>query len=845
MVKTMKQKYIFLKCMYFLVILFSGTITIGMNLNPSDKDFKQDSSNNYKTNFKDDYKCEKHGCSPLYCPFDKATSEGLGCKVLKQFKVNPMDHTISGLFDSCLYTFKRYKNKFWQERKKAQEVIDNNKEEERKRVSERLEDLKENKSPTFGICLNPSDEDFKQDSSNNYKTNFKDDYKCEKHGCSPLYCPFDKATSEGLGCKVLKQFKVNPMDHTISGLFDSCLYTFKRYKNKFWQERKKAQEVIDNNKEEERKRVRERLENLKEKEKEQEREFSIQPKQQSDNNIFQNNDGRYSIQFDLFMCKEHTCSLLCCPPECNNLKKFNILDTDLKKIRVEGYHGTHSIREYKMLFWDKRKKEQQQIATNQEEIQRKQEEIKKYFATNSILPKKPGKPNSFFMVEGTKDYRKLESYLCVKHKGKTLYCPTNSDGSLNCDGLDVFKFNPWDETQNGLCNHKDLFWKKKAQLHEQFKQNKEEVKKAQNEIKNYFCYDERPIAQLAKLKIQKQAQHKTMTVPDLNKILVGDPVSSDLIIGTDGEPKRKCTVNTYENLRVFNLFPWFKKHIEAMDEYRLPALLALVKDSTCNFTPYEPSRLINHWFSTDDDDKKFSKKKFTNLRTEGLGNNAVKSAYFYLIQLGKDESSKCESITYVDKKGSKNDHDPFPFNLDFNFDIDLLNEDEELDEILKNIELSYIGSLNDLIEFYTKKDGKKYNKGKLIDLYSLALSIDHNFQAMYNLGALYNRNNKKSAAISCYERLESFSPKTIEDAKIQIKPWRQRVKYYKNMTKSTEDTKYKKSCLNQAIKLCKLVSNSGVAIESEKESATKKLNSLTTQKTALVLVQTMKDAISS
>ena len=284
-----------------------------------------------------------------------------------------------------------------------------------------------------------------------------------------------------------------------------------------------------------------------------------------------------------------------------------------------------------------------------------------------------------------------------------------------------------------------------------------------------------------------------------------------------------------------------------MNKYELPAVIAFVKSKVGNnnFTPYELSRIIEYWFSTGDN-KKFSKKKFTNPRMLGLENNRVNSAFFYLINLKKDESSKCESITSVDKKGSKNDHDFSPFNLDID-SLNLLNEDyEKLDEILKNIELSYIGNLDDLIKFHTKKDGEKHNKGKLINIFALSLSIDPNFKAMYDLGVLYERNNKIKASISCYECLGSFSTKTIEDEKIQIKPWRQRIKHYKYWLKTDKvNEKDKKRYLNKAIKLCERVSKSKAVSESERENAIKKLQRLNEKRVASMLVQSITDAVSS
>ena len=128
-------------------------------------------------------------------------------------------------------------------------------------------------------------------------------------------------------------------------------------------------------------------------------------------------------------------------------------------------------------------------------------------------------------------------------------------------------------------------------------------------------------------------------------------------------------------------------------------------------------------------------------------------------------------------------------------------------------------------------------------MFALALSIDHNFKAMYDLGVLYSRSRNKKAAISCYECLDSFSPKTIDEKRIQIKPWRQKIKYYKAQLKTDEVNK--KSYINKAINLCKLVSKSEVATKLEKESATEKLNRLEEKRVALVLVKTMKDAISS
>jgi len=57
--------------------------------------------------------------------------------------------------------------------------------------------------------------------------------------------------------------------------------------------------------------------------------------------------------------------------------------------------------------------------------------------------------------------------------------------------------------------------------------------------------------------------------------------------------------------------------------------------------------------------------------------------------------------------------------------------------------------------------------------------------------------------------------------------------------------KDKKRYLHTSIKLCKLVANSKVASEPEKESAIGKLKRLHEKRVAQVFVKTMKDVISS
>ena len=129
---------------------------------------------------------------------------------------------------------------------------------------------------------------------------------------------------------------------------------------------------------------------------------------------------------------------------------------------------------------------------------------------------------------------------------------------------------------------------------------------------------------------------------------------------------------------------------------------------------------------------------------------------------------------------------------------------------------------------------------------ALALSIDSNCRAMYDLGVLYEHNNNTEAAISCYERLESFSPKTIDDEKIQIAPWWQRIKYYKNQLKADEvNKKDKKRYLHTSIKLCERVSKSKVVSALERESAIKKLQRLNEKRVAQVLINTITAATSN
>jgi len=570
---------------------------------------------------------------------------------------------------------------------------------------------------------------------------------------------------------------------------------------------------------------------------------------------------RYKLLHDKgYFCSKHNCSPLYCPLDpsrpdcygCDGLQQFKIGPTDytIGPYKTNESDTYLTLDKYKEMFFSKREKEQGKI--NRNIVNEKKKDVRR---------RKKLEENKYnnYSIDFERDF------ICTTHKCSPLACPfkASSVDDDYCDGLNLFKLDNKDKLirinaggcSASLYTYKELFWDRRTELQKEILKRKNEIFETQKEIaKSQRTQDLKSQASIQDKtnKTQSHNQNQPMKVNSLNKLLVGDPVTTNNLLESSGEPKKSLSVNAFlpsggEPSFLLRFFPWYKKHLENMDKYGLPAVIVFVKDRVCKntFTPYEPSRLIHYWRSSDNE-QKFSKKKFTNPRTEGLGNNTVKSAYFYLIQLWKDESSKCESITSVDKKGSKNDHDSFPFNLDFNFDIDLLNEDEELDEILKNMELSYIGNLNDLIKFHTKKGGKEYKKGKRINRLALALSIEQNFKAMYDLGVLYNRNSKEREAISCYECLESFSPKTIDEEKIQIKPWRERIKYYKKMLKTDKvNEKNKERYLKQAIKLCKFVSASQVATELEREIATEKRNRLNEKRVVQDFLKTIKDETSN
>ncbi len=447
----------------------------------------------------------------------------------------------------------------------------------------------------------------------------------------------------------------------------------------------------------------------------------------------------------------------------------------------------------------------------------------------------PSKSDIFFKYNnGTGKYKSdfEGDYMCKEHGCSPLYCPPCN---LSDCCLEMFNPSTNDKVYGGrygcrgwhyLWKYKDLFWHKRRMA------QKERKEALQEKLRN-FKAEEKENKQLFKL----LKSFGITTVQSLNGMLAGESVTTSNIIEASGAPKKQWSVKPLisddKPLSLLRLFPWFKKHLKDMHKNGLPAVLAFVRDYVCesSFTLYEASKIINFWLDNDEK-KRLHKVKCINPRIDGLGNKRVRSAFFYLIYLGKDESNKSKnnsnSIAPGDKKIDEENYDPFKFSIDLNA-LNLLNKNYENNKIIikKNMELSYLGNLKDLFKFYNNEGSGDKKKGKLINSFALGLSVDPYFAELLKLGNLYESSSKKvQNAIRCYERLQNYNPKTTHEKKIQIEPWKNIVTYYKNKLKFCGNKELEAQYLDKAIQSCQLVIDSDVAEETMATLATNKKGKL-------------------